>query len=132
MRLHLPVFVVHDHFAKRRHHDLRLELDSVLASWVVPKGVPLEKNVKRLAVRVDDHALDYASFEGVIPEGAYGAGRVKIWDEGRFVLKKRVADEIVFEPCGKKMRGEYALLDFKKDGRNWLLFKTKLKENELK
>lgn len=125
MRSHLPVFVVHDHYAKRRHHDLRLEMDGALASWAVPKGVPLEKNMKRLAVRVEDHALSYANFEGEIPEGAYGAGQVEVWDKGEFVLKKRAANEIVFEPRGKRLRGEYALVEFKKDGRKWLLFKTR-------
>lgn len=122
----MPIFVVHHHFAKREHFDFRLEIDSVLKSWAIPKKPPEKKGTKRLAIRVEDHTLDYADFEGEIPEGMYGAGRVEIWDKGDYKLINKKEHKLVFELFGKRLRGEYVLLRFKpKSGKEdaWLLFK---------
>jgi bifunctional non-homologous end joining protein LigD len=81
-----PVFVIQRHDARRLHYDLRLERDGALASWAVPKGLPLEAGERHLAVHVEDHPLDYGSFEGAIPAGQYGAGTVEIWDRGTYDL----------------------------------------------
>ena len=78
----LPLFVIQRHDARRLHYDLRLERNGALASWAVPKGLPFEPGQRHLAVHVEDHPLDYATFEGVIPAGQYGAGTVEIWDTG--------------------------------------------------
>jgi DNA ligase D-like protein (predicted 3'-phosphoesterase) len=119
-----PIFVVHEHHATHLHWDLRIEMDGVLKSWAVPKKPPTKKGVKRLAVQVDDHDLSYAGFEGEIPEGQYGAGKVLIWDKGSYDLADRSADKIVVDFKGKKLKGKYALIRFKKAGeKNWLFFK---------
>jgi len=119
----MPVFVVHEHHAKNLHFDLRLEMDGVLKSFAVPKEPPLEAGIKRLAIQVEDHALAYGKFEGEIKEG-YGAGTVKIWDSGTYEIVDRKPDKIVFRTNGRKMRGEYVLLKFKKAGeKEWLLFR---------
>jgi len=119
-----PIFVVHEHHAKHLHWDLRLEMEGVLKSWAVPKEPPKSKGVKRLAVQVDDHALEYAAFEGEIPKGMYGAGKVLIWDKGNYELVEKTKDKIVAGFEGKKLKGKYALIRFKKAGeRNWLFFK---------
>ncbi|MCP8319844.1 MAG: 3'-phosphoesterase [archaeon] len=121
----MPRFVVHEHWASHHHFDFRLEMNGVLKSWAIPKGPPVEHGVKRLAVEVEDHPLEYADFEGTIPEGEYGAGKVEIWDRGNYVLKTKTAREIRFELRGKKLNGEFVLLLIKeeKGRRQWLLFK---------
>ena len=122
----MPRFVVHKHHASRLHWDFRLELDGVLKSWAVPKEPPAEEGIKRLAVQVDDHPLSYIAFEGEIPEGSYGAGRVEIWDKGRFVMESSTSSKMVFELKGTKLRGVYVLLKFARAGpKNWLLFRKK-------
>ena len=118
-------FVVQEHHARRLHWDLRLELDEVLKSWAVPKKPPVKPGIRRLAVLVEDHPLDYISFEGTIPEGEYGAGIVKIWDSGKFTVENRKPDKLVFVLNGDKMKGRYTLVQFSKIKENWLLFKTK-------
>lgn len=121
----MPTLVVQEHHARRLHWDLRLEMDGVLKSWAVPKGIPLEPGVKRLAVQTEDHPLEYADFEGVIPEGYYGAGVVKIWDSGEYELVERTDDKIVFIAWGEKMKGKYALVRMKGSEKNWLLIKAR-------
>ena len=122
----MPRFVVHKHHASHLHWDFRLELDGVLKSWAIPKEPPVGEGVKRLAVQVDDHALSYITFKGQIPEGSYGAGRVEIWDRGRFVMESCVPSKMVFELKGKRLKGAYVLLKFAKAGpKSWLLFRKK-------
>ena len=118
-------FVVHEHHARRLHYDFRLELNGVLASWAVPKGPPLRTGVRRLAVRVEDHPVDYIDFEGTIPEGQYGAGMVRIWDRGTYTLLKADADELKFVLHGDKLRGPYALIRLENRPKDWLLLKLK-------
>mgnify|MGYP001125012994 FL=1 len=119
-------FVVQKHKATHLHYDFRLELDGVLKSWAVPKGPPTEPNIRRLAVAVEDHPVDYISFEGTIPEGEYGAGTVEIWDKGTFELKERTDKTISMVLQGKKLQGDYRLVNFKEN--NWLIFKVKPKK----
>jgi len=118
-------FVVQEHDASHLHWDFRLELDEILKSWAVPKIPPVKPGIRRLAVLVEDHPLDYISFEGTIPEGEYGAGTVKIWDSGTFIVESRKKEKLVFELKGDKMKGRYTLVQFSKKIENWLLFKTK-------
>ncbi|PWB56173.1 MAG: hypothetical protein C3F06_01390 [Candidatus Methanoperedenaceae archaeon] len=117
-------FVVQEHHARRLHYDLRLEKDGVLKSWAVPKGIPDISGERRLAVKVEDHPLEYGKFEGMIPEGQYGAGTVKIWDRGLYEPIVWTQNKIEFIAKGEKMEGRYVLVKFKKAGeKNWLLFK---------
>jgi bifunctional non-homologous end joining protein LigD len=133
-------FVVQRHDASRLHYDFRLEMGGVLKSWAVPKGPSLNPADKRLAVMVEDHPVSYIGFKGSIPEGNYGAGKVVIWDNGHFLpinkdhepisekqalaaLKK---GELKIFMNGKKIKGEFVLVQLKKageDGKNWLLIK---------
>ena len=119
------IFVIHKHHASRLHYDLRLEKDGVLKSWAVPKEPPQEIGIKRLAVQVEDHPLDYADFEGEIAEGSYGAGLVEIWDKGYYIPSKFEASEIIFELKGEKLKGTYCLIRLKPDEKNWLFFRKK-------
>lgn len=116
-------FVVHKHQARNLHYDFRLEMEGVLKSWAVPKGVPTEPGVRRLAVQVEDHPIGYIDFAGRIPEGEYGAGTVEIWDKGEFKLDKKAPDHLEFTLEGEKLSGEYVLIHT--DGKNWLLIKRK-------
>lgn len=119
------IFVVQEHDATRLHYDLRLEKDGVLKSWALPKGVPKNQGVKRLAINTEDHPLEYATFEGTIPKGQYGAGTVKIWDSGSYTIKNWEQNKIEFTVQGRILEGKYALIRFKKGGeKNWLLVKA--------
>src|SRR5581483_10366121 len=124
------LFVVHMHAARRLHWDLRLELDGVLASWAVPKGPSPNRADKRLAVRVEDHPLEYGDFEGVIPQGNYGAGAVIVWDRGRWVPVEDPREglrqgKLLFELYGYKLRGRWTLVKLVKSEKDWLLIKER-------
>jgi bifunctional non-homologous end joining protein LigD len=112
-------FVVQEHHARRLHWDLRLEHDGALASWALPRGVPQDPKDNRLAVRTEDHPLEYLEFEGEIPKGEYGAGTVEIWDRGTFEAEKFRDDEVIATLSGERVRGKYAL--FQTDGDNWMI-----------
>jgi bifunctional non-homologous end joining protein LigD len=131
----VAAFVIQEHHASRLHYDFRLEMDGVLKSWAVPKGPSMNPADKRLAVMVEDHAIEYAEFEGIIPEGRYGAGPVVTWDRGTY----RVTDgdlaqgKLVFELDGQRLRGSFALVRLGArpsakggrpiTGKEWLLMK---------
>jgi DNA ligase D-like protein (predicted 3'-phosphoesterase) len=132
-----PIFVVQQHAARTTHFDFRLEADGVLKSWAVPKGPSTNPRDKRLAMPVEDHELDYAGFEGRIPEGEYGAGAVIVWDQGTWENATRneegeevpVADalgvgQLKFRLEGEKLRGGFALVRMSGD-RGWLLVKER-------
>ena len=119
----MPRFVIHKHNATHLHWDLRLELDKVLKSWAIPKEPSMVPGMKRLAVQVNDHPLSYINFSGIIPEDSYGAGKVIIWDKGGFDVISRKDSKLVITMHGSKLKGDFALLNFK--GKNWLFFKMK-------
>lgn len=140
------IFVIQEHAARHLHYDLRLEVDGVLKSWAVPKVPSLDPEVKRLAVMVEDHPLDYASFEGTIPKGEYGAGEVRIWDKGTYYVEEQgvpildsrkrseevmrediAAGKISFVLHGRRLKGSWTLVKTRrvKDKENWLLIKHK-------
>jgi bifunctional non-homologous end joining protein LigD len=119
------IFVIQEHHARRLHYDLRLEKDSVLKSWAVPKGIP-ESDQKHLAVETEDHPYEYGSFEGEIPKGQYGAGTVKIWDKGTYETKLWENDKIEVTLNGQRLKGRYILVRLKRAGdKDWLLLKGK-------
>lgn len=132
------IFVVQRHKASRLHYDFRLELDGVLKSWAVPKGPSMNPKDKRLAMMVEDHPYDYKDFEGIIPEGNYGAGIVEIWDSGTYsdlknspqqeaeknLRKGLKSGDLKFQLFGKKLKGEFVLVKLKgKEDNSWLLIK---------
>jgi bifunctional non-homologous end joining protein LigD len=121
-----PIFVVQRHDASRLHYDFRLEKNGALASWAVPKGVPLEPGAKALAVHVEDHPLEYAKFHGEIPKGQYGGGTVEIFDNGTYdLLEEKANGQLTFDLHGKKLKGRWSLVPAHLDGKeqNWLLIK---------
>src|SRR5262245_12598288 len=127
------LFVVHKHAARRLHYDLRLELDGVLKSWAVTRGPSLSPGDKRLAVRTEDHPLDYAEFEGRIPEGEYGAGSILVWDRGRWSTEgdphqQLAKGHLEFDLSGTKLKGRWHLVRMKgreqRGKENWLLIKA--------
>lgn len=119
------IYCIQKHSALHLHYDLRLEFDGVLKSWAIPKLPPKRKGLKRLAVQTEDHPIEYAKFEGTIPEGQYGAGKVEIWDDGDFSLIEKNKDAIVVKINGKKLDGEYCLVRTKFQGKenNWIFFR---------
>ncbi|MDH4258548.1 MAG: 3'-phosphoesterase [Candidatus Aminicenantes bacterium] len=120
------VYVIQRHQASHLHFDLRLEEEGVLKSWAIPKAPPQETGVRRLAVQTEDHPLGYEDFEGVIPEGEYGAGKVETWDRGHYLSLEETPAKKVVEIIGKKLRGRYALIKLKvkdPEDKNWLFFK---------
>jgi bifunctional non-homologous end joining protein LigD len=129
------LYVIHKHAATRLHYDLRLEDGGVLMSWAVPKGPSLDTKERRLAVHVEDHPVEYGSFEGVIPEGEYGGGTVMVWDRGTWsphgdVAESMAAGKLVFDLDGEKLTGRFGLIHTgaRKEGREqnqWLLIKEK-------
>lgn len=131
-----PIFVIQEHEASTHHFDFRLEVDGVLKSWAVPKGLSTDPREKRLAIPTEDHPLEYADFEGVIPEGEYGSGTVLLWDTGTYEnitekedrtvpAQKALADgHLLIRLYGEKLRGGYALQRVTQDGETrWLLVK---------
>lgn len=131
-----PIFVIQKHAASHLHYDFRLEMEGVLKSWSVPKGPSYDPTIRRLAMMTEDHPYDYASFEGVIPAGNYGAGNVIIWDQGTWEFIEPGDDpvaalksgKLTFRMYGKKMFGEWALVKIKgssksSKGNEWLLLK---------
>ncbi len=135
-----PIFNLQIHQASHLHYDVRLEIGGVLKSWAIPKGPSLDPSVKRLAVQVDDHGLEYADFEGVIEEGQYGAGPVLVWDTGWFEpvssdwSTKGAEDplkrgKIEFILHGRRLKGGYTLIRMKARPRQWLLVKQRDQES---
>jgi bifunctional non-homologous end joining protein LigD len=135
-------FVIQKHAASHLHYDFRLEMEGVLKSWAIPKGPSLNPDDKRLAMMVEDHPLEYGKFEGIIPEGNYGAGTVMVWDEGTYhalegdgkergektLLKGLKSGDLKFVLEGKKVKGAYALVKLhstRSKGNEWLLIKKK-------
>jgi bifunctional non-homologous end joining protein LigD len=124
------LFVVQKHGARTTHYDLRLEMDGVLKSWAVPKGPSYDMADKRLAVQTEDHPIEYADFEGVIPSGNYGAGGMIVWDRGEWVpledwREGLVKGKLLFELRGHKLHGKWTLVKIKKDDKGWLLIKER-------
>ena len=129
-------FVVQEHKASRLHYDFRLEINGVLKSWAIPKGPSMNPADRRLAIMVPDHVLEYIDFEGIIPEGSYGAGPVVVWDTGEFVLLETddpdaalTAGKLSIELKGKRLKGAFTLAQMKGlpkgTGKEWLLMKKK-------
>lgn len=129
-------FVIQKHDASHLHYDLRLQDEGVLKSWAVTKEPPATPGVKRLAVRTEDHPCEYKDFEGVIPDGQYGAGTVEIWDRGTYspVLEGGLSDSVAsslasgalkFDLSGERLRGRYVLYNFDKMGKDWFFFRMK-------
>lgn len=137
-------FVIQKHDARTLHYDFRLEVGDVLKSWAIPKGPPVDPSEKRLAIPTEDHPLDYIDFEGVIPEGSYGAGTVMVWDKGTYRnLNKKKDETVPMERAiekghvdiwleGEKLKGGYALIRIaRKDRKFWLLVKMKDDETDV-
>jgi bifunctional non-homologous end joining protein LigD len=121
-------FVIQEHHARRLHWDLRLERESVLVSWALPRGIPDDPRRNRLAVHTEDHPLGYLDFEGEIPKGEYGAGRVKIWDRGTYEAEKFEPEKVVVRLQGERVRGRYAI--FHTRGDDWLIHRMDPPEDE--
>jgi bifunctional non-homologous end joining protein LigD len=122
-----PRFVVHEHDSSHLHYDFRIELEGVLRSWVIPKGPSMNPSERRLAILVEDHPLEYVDFEGIIPQGSYGAGEVVVWDTGHYELLEQAQGSLRFILEGQKLKGAFALtlLKGRGKGNEWLLIKKK-------
>ena len=122
------IFVVQKHRARNLHYDFRLAAMGLLKSWAVPKGIPIRADDKNLAVQTEDHPLEYADFEGEIPKGQYGAGKIEIWDKGKFKIISGSVEKghLQFKLFGDKLKGIYNLIRFKKEDKKklWLIFKS--------
>lgn len=125
------IYIIQKHAASHLHYDLRLELNGVLKSWAIPKGPSLDSSIKRLAVHVEDHPIEYAKFEGIIPKGEYGGGTVMLWDVGVWVCETADANSaykkghLSFILKGKKLKGAWNLVQIKNSPKNWLFIKVK-------
>ena len=118
------LYVIQRHQARNLHWDLRLERDGVLVSWAVPKEPPTEKGTRRLAIQTEDHPLEYGFFEGIIPEGEYGAGTVELWDTGTYETEKWTeGEEIIVVINGTRLKGRFCLIRFKRVKNGWLFFR---------
>lgn len=131
-----PIFVIQKHNASNLHYDLRLEIGGVLKSWAVPKKPPEKSGIKRLAIQTEDHPLEYGDFEGEIPKGQYGAGKVKIWDQGKYENLRKEKENMSMDKSwqdgkieiklkGEKLKGKYALINTSQKEEHWLLLKMK-------
>lgn len=123
------IFVAQKHYSSHLHYDFRLEIDGVLKSWAIPKGISLVPGVKRLAIMTEDHPLEYANFVGIIPEGEYGAGKVEIWDRGVWKPRSDMKlwseqRKLEFALYGKKLNGTWVLIGLKNNLTHWLLIKA--------
>src|SRR5437868_10524707 len=127
------LYVIQKHAARHLHYDLRLEIDNTLKSWAIPKGPHLNPMIKRLAIHVEDHPIEYGNFEGTIPAGEYGAGSVIIWDKGEWIpdndpIKSYQKGDLTFQIKGKKLKGKWKLIRLHTDDANkkkhWLFFKV--------
>jgi len=125
------LYIIQKHAASHLHYDFRLELNGVLLSWAVPKGPSLDPSVKRLAMHVEDHPLEYGSFQGIIPKGQYGGGTVMLWDKGEWIPEDEDTDaayhkgDLTFVLKGKKLKGRWKLIRINKNDKTWLLMKLK-------
>ena len=126
------IYVIQKHEASHLHYDLRLELGGSLKSWALPKPPPLRVGDKRLAIEVEDHPLGYEKFEGIIPAGQYGAGRVEIWDKGFYQPVARTDDKLEILISGEKLKGMYSLIRFhsksQEDKKLWLFLKNRVQK----
>src|SRR5438094_701381 len=125
-------FVIQKHHATRLHYDFRLEMEGVLRSWAIPKGPSMNPAEKRLAMGTEDHPIDYGDFEGIIPAGNYGAGKVIIWDNGTYdMVDPRTPEEgwrkgkLHFVLNGKKLKGEWVLVRGSREPKQWIFFKVR-------
>ena len=122
---HAPSFVIHEHHSTNLHWDLRLQVNKVLFSWAIPKGLPEEKGIKRLALRMPGHGLSWLRFKGTIPDGEYGAGKVIIWEQGVYIPKQVTSTRFMFELHGKRLNGVWKLSKVEDSDTKWIITREK-------